>query len=91
MTEKQLTYLAAGLREAGKAQFAQPQQSACIKAVLNAHKVDAKIIPDILVDIGPFLNASAMLQNLKKMGIIASELTAAQKANAEALAKALKA
>jgi hypothetical protein len=91
MTEKQLTYLATGLKEAGKAQFAQPQQAACLKAVMLANGIDAAKATNVLNEGGIFLNASAMLQTLKKMGIISSELSANQKAQAEALAKALKA
>ena len=91
MTEKQLGYLATGLKEAGKAQFAQPQQAAILKAVLLDHKVAPAVTTEITTAFAPFFNASAMLQTLKKMGVIANELSANQKAQAEALAKALKA
>ena len=90
MTDKQMQFLASGLKEAGKAQFAQPQQAAILKAVLTAHGVQPAKASEIAVDYAPFFNASAMLQTLKKLGIVANELTAGQKAQAEALAKALK-
>ncbi len=91
MTEKQMQYLAEALNEAGKAGFAQPQQAACLKAILADHKIANGIAAEICIAMGPFYNASQMLQSLKKMGIIPSELTAKQKAEAAALTKRLKA
>ena len=91
MTDKNMQHLAAGLNEAGKANFAQPQQAAVLRAILLDHKVEPSKAVEICTAMGPFFNASAMLQTLKKMGTITSELTAAQRAQADALTRALKA
>ncbi len=90
MTAKQIARLGEALNNTSKTQFAQPQQSEYIKLAAKEHGMPEKNIPEFLIDIAPVLNASAMLQALKKMGVIPAEMTAKQKAEAAQLLTALK-
>lgn len=91
MTDRQIAIIKAGFT-AGKGQWARPQQMAALANILT---IDGGLPPDtvghqaIIAAFGPFSNASQTLGELKKLGVISNELSAAQKAAAAALATSL--
>lgn len=88
MNKIQTSALANALKQYPNA-FARPSQVVAITEVLVAHGLDRAKVDAAMVDAGIFTNASAILQDLKRMGIVESDMTAAQKAMAQTLKAAL--
>lgn len=89
MTEQQLAWLQAALK-ATSLNFAQPQQAHILgSAMRDVGKLAEPVITEVLNRAGFVLNASAQLQDLKKDGVIADELSSTAKARVEKLKKSL--
>jgi hypothetical protein len=98
MTKIQTTALVAALK-AYPGKFAQPSQATALQTIMESvaadqkppHKLPAGFAKDVADAFAPFFNASQQLQALKKLGLVADELSATARAEADALKAALKA
>ena len=76
--------------------FAQPSQATALITTIELLAADLKLtLPkgfaqSVANTFAPFFNASATLQGLKKLGLVADELSAAQKAEAASILAGLK-
>lgn len=76
--------------------FAQPSQATALVTTIELLAAEAKLtLPrgfsqSVADAYGPYFNASAVLQGLKKLGLVADELSAAQKAEAASILAGLK-
>jgi len=89
MTDERRNQILAAALKGQKDTYARPQQVAAIRFILKDHGFDGAPLEAALLEIGPFVNTSQVLQDLKKMGVIKATLSASKQAAADALALAL--